>query len=384
MHMRICTQLAGFVFVCWLCVCPRAAAAEDVAPLVARIKAVGKEGAGNADAARAWKDLSRQGPGALIDILAALDDAGPVAANWLRSAVDAIAEKTLDSGKSLPAEKLEAFVRDTHHGGPGRRLAYDWLTRVDASAPERLLPGMLSDRGAELRRDAVAVVLNEAQKQLDKKDKGAARAAYQKALHFARERDQVTLAVDQLKKLGTDIDITAQFGFVTKWMIVGPFDNVGGKGFNTVFPPERGVDLKASYAGKDGKPLRWSEHATTLPLGMVDFNKIIGALHGTTAFAYTVVETPGTRPVELRAGSNNALRIYLNGKEVFFREEYHHGSRMDQHVARGILKAGRNEILVKVCQNEQTDSWAQQWSFQLRVCDDIGGAVPITVVTNKQ
>jgi hypothetical protein len=47
------------------------------------------------------------------------------------------------------------------------------------------------------------------------------------------------------------------------------------------------------------------------------------------------------------------------------------------------LKAGRNEILIKVCQNEQTDAWAQKWSFQLRVCDALGGAVPLTVVTEK-
>ena len=87
--------------------------------------------------------------------------------------------------------------------------------------------------------------------------------------------------------------------------------------------------------------------------------------------------------VEIRAGSNNAVRIYLNGKEIFFREEYHHGMQMDQHVGRAMLKAGRNEVLVKVCQNEQTDAWAQQWSFQLRICDSLGGAVPVTVLEEK-
>ena len=56
---------------------------------------------------------------------------------------------------------------------------------------------------------------------------------------------------------------------------------------------------------------------------------------------------------------------------------------MDQHVGRGVLKAGRNAILVKLCQNEQTEAWAQEWSFQLRVCDAIGGAVPVTMVTKR-
>ena len=89
------------------------------------------------------------------------------------------------------------------------------------------------------------------------------------------------------------------------------------------------------------------------------------------------------RKPEIRAGSNNAIRIFLNGKEVYGREEYHHGMQMDQHVARAVLRAGRNEILIKVCQNEQTDDWAQLWSFQLRVCDYLGAAAPVTNVTEK-
>ena len=41
---------------------------------------------------------------------------------------------------------------------------------------------------------------------------------------------------------------------VDAWDIVGPFDNGSGfAGLDTVFPPEKGVDLKATYKGKDGK-----------------------------------------------------------------------------------------------------------------------------------
>ena len=57
---------------------------------------------------------------------------------------------------------------------------------------------------------------------------------------------------------------------------------------------------------------------------------------------------------------------------------------MDQYSGRGTLKKGRNEVLVKVCQNEQTDAWAQRWDFQLRVCDELGGAVPLTLAGEKK
>ena len=351
--------------------------------MIARIKAVGREGAGNVEASAAWKELVAKGPTVLLEVLAGLDDASPAAANWLRAAVDSIADEALAAGKAIPAAKLEAFVIDTRHAGHGRRLAYEWLNRVDATAAERLLPKMLDDPGSELRREAVAVQLKTAQKLFDAQDKKGATGLYQKLLEAARDRDQVQLIAERLKKLGVEVDLATRFGFVSDWMLLGPFDNTKGVGFNNVYPPEKAVVLGTTYVGKENQKLRWFAHTTADAYGVVDINKAIGHLKGAVAYGYTVVLSPSERPVELRAGSNNAIRIFLNGKEVFFREEYHHGMRMDQHLAKGVLKAGRNEILIKVCQNEQTEEWAQRWSFQLRICDAIGGPVPVSVVKGK-
>ena len=38
-----------------------------------------------------------------------------------------------------------------------------------------------------------------------------------------------------------------------------------------------------------------------------------------------------------------------------------------------MLKKGENVIVLKVCQNNQKEEWAQDWQFQVRVCDDTGG-----------
>jgi hypothetical protein len=309
-----------------------------------------------------------------------MNEANPIAANYLRTAVDTIAERTLQARQPLPAKELEAFVLDKRNNGAARRLAYEWLVRVDPDAPNRLLPGMLDDPGRELRRDAVAVLLDTAQKLLDDGNKQADRAAFQKGLEVARDRDQVERVAERLKELGMEIDLTEHFGFITHWQIVGPFDSTGGIGFSKVYPPDTKADAKATYTGKDGKTIAWAPHTTDERLGLVDLNKVIGDLHGTVAYARTVVISPDERPVQIRAASNNAIRIYLNGQEVFSREEYHHGMRMDQHIGRGTLKAGHNEIVVKVCQNEQTESWAQQWSFQLRVTDELGARVSLSVV----
>jgi hypothetical protein len=350
----------------------------DAGPLLARLKSVKAEGGGNVEASKAWRELVALGPDALLPTLTALDDADATAANWLLTAVDAIAEHELAAGRSLPAAKLEAFVLDTKHNGPARRLAYEWLTQVDPKAPERLLPGMLQDPNAELRRDAVAAALQKAEK-LSAKD--SAIAAYRRALTAARDRDQVELIIKRLQTFGVEVDLTAHLGFVQKWQLIGPFDHTGGKGFDAVYPPEKGVDLAARYKGKKDAEVGWKEYATSDTYGNVDLNKAIGKNMGAVAYAHAVVESATEQPVELRLGSTNAVKVFLNGKPVFAHEEYHHGMNVDQYVGRGTLKAGKNEILIKVCQNEQTETWAQGWAFQLRLCDALGAAVPFKVLT---
>src|SRR5438034_10112519 len=102
---------------------PAISADKDPAPLLARIKATRGEGAGNAEAARAWQELVRLGPDALLPTLAAMDGAGVIASNWLRAATDALAEKAF-AARRLSATDLEAFVMKRKHSGAARRLAY--------------------------------------------------------------------------------------------------------------------------------------------------------------------------------------------------------------------------------------------------------------------
>jgi hypothetical protein len=42
------------------------------------------------------------------------------------------------------------------------------------------------------------------------------------------------------------------------------------------------------------------------------------------------------------------------------------------------LKAGKNILLVKCTQNEQTQDWTKEWEFQLRVTDEQGTPIVST------
>jgi len=363
--------------------------AADFDAAVRRIKAVGPEGAGAADAAAAWRELARLPAADLPRLLAALDDASPAAANWLRSAIDAVAERERAAGHPLPTAALEAFVRDTRHAGRGRRLAFELLCSTDPTARDRLLPTMLDDPGAELRYDAVDAALATA-KALPK-DSPAARSGLRKLLSAARDGTQIDEIARELEQRGDTVDLVAHFGFITRWQVAGLFDNTAGRGFAAVYPPEHGVDLAATYAGKGDSRVAWRP-AVADKAGILDLNRVFadsgraippGAKgpKAVVAYAYAEVESSADRAAEVRAASATAVKVFVNGRPVLVRETYHQSFDRDSFIAPAGLHTGRNAILVKVCQNDQSEAWAQNWMVQLRLTDGLGAAVPLTVVT---
>lgn len=356
--------------------------AADLPSSLKVIKSVTREGAGNAEAQTAWKSVVSTGGDALLPTLAAMDDANTIASNWLRSAVNAIAEKHVADGKKLPAKELETFVLDSKHGPVGRRLAYELLTEADPKAPERLLPGFLNDPSADLRRDAIAAKLPGLEKTA-KTDPKSAKAGLVELFNASRDQDQAEAITKILDTLGDKPNLTTHFGVITKWMVVGPFDSTRGQGFDKAYPPEAGVDLKATYKSKEDKDITWKAVTSTDTYGLVNLNTSLAKFKDSAAYAYTVVESDQEQQVELRFGSYCAVKIFVNGKPTYAREEYHHGERFDQYVATTTLKKGKNEILVKVCQNNQTEPWAQNWQFMFRICDKTGGAVKLNVVELK-
>jgi hypothetical protein len=236
----------------------------------------------------------------------------------------------------------------------------------------------LHDPSPELRRAAVATRIERANAALGKGDRAAAIAALREALAGACDKDQVDDIVKKLKEQGIKVDLAAHFGFVCSWQVIGPFDNAKGTKHAVVYPPEKGIDLNASYKGKGDVDCRWLPFTTEEPYGKVDFNKPIGKKKEAIAYALASVTLPAERRAEIRVGCATALKVFLNGKEVLSCAEYYHGMPdMDQFVIPVTLKTGRNEILIKLCQNEETGPWAEAWWFQARVCDATGVAVPL-------
>src|SRR5262249_19184581 len=155
-------------------------------------------------------------------------------------------------------DALEKYIKDTRHHPRSRRLAYELVQRGDSQAAQRMLPGMLDDPSAELRRDTVQQVVEDAAGLRRSGRTNDAVSRFHTALKSARDVDQVEAIAKQLKELGHQVQLPSVFGWLTTWKVVGPFDSTGGAGFERVYPPETGVDLKAEYDGQSGK-VRWQD-----------------------------------------------------------------------------------------------------------------------------
>ena len=126
------------------------------------VLAVGPEGLGNGAAGEAVKSLSAGSGADLPEILAAMDGANDYALNWLRAAIEVIAQREMAAGKRLPAAELETFLNDKKHHPRARRLAYELIGRVDAGRAHQMLPGFVNDPSPELRYEAVQRLVDRA------------------------------------------------------------------------------------------------------------------------------------------------------------------------------------------------------------------------------
>lgn len=352
-------------------------AAVSAAPLdapLAAIRTVQREGAGNEKAAAAWQVLSQADAAALPEILQGMNGANPLAENWLRAAVSTVADKAL-AAKTLPVPALQAFLMDTKNSPGPRVVAFDLIQRADPALATRITPSLLEDPSSELRRHPVGKLLEAGDEALAQGKKDAATAAYQQAMHSARDEDQIKDLAKKLKDLGQPVDLPRHFGFLMNWKLIAPFTNVERKGFDTVFPPEKEIALDAEYTGKADAKVRWQDFTSQDDYGMVDFNKPFTMLKEATGYAHTEFNAAEERDAQLRLGCKNGWKVWFNGELLFARDEYHRGAKLDQYKLPVRLKKGKNTILVKCCQNEQTETWTVEWQFQLRVCDATGTAI---------
>src|SRR5271154_6679367 len=93
----------------------RSAECDDLKSAIHKIRQVGPDGKGSAQAAEAWKVLKTAPIEQVPVLLAGMDGASPLAKNWIRAALDEMVDSAERAKDPLPTASLESFLADTGH-----------------------------------------------------------------------------------------------------------------------------------------------------------------------------------------------------------------------------------------------------------------------------
>ncbi len=137
-------------------------------------------------------------------------------------------------------------------------------------------------------------------------------------------------------------------------MVIGEFPNWNSKGFDTVYPPERGVQFGASYEGWH-QPARWRRwysraadaHVLDLQSALEPVFQWYPKFDRSVAYAYAEVTCDKRVETELLLGIQNDTRVWINGAAVFETRRQVPHDQFEQETAPVTLRQGRNTILVK-------------------------------------
>jgi hypothetical protein len=171
-------------------------------------------------------------------------------------------------------------------------------------------------------------------------------------------------------------------GFVTDWLVLGSFPNPGERPDNEGFD----IDYLKNYGGEanyvpangtevkrpDGTVVKWQQYRSEDSL--IDFFSIPHLnleLNQEDVLCYCAcwLEADADKDVEIRVGSDDGYKLWLNNKQIAVVHEYR-SAEMDQETYKVKLNKGKNLVLIKVDQDYG------EFEFMLRVVDANGKEVP--------
>ena len=127
------------------------------------------------------------------------------------------------------------------------------------------------------------------------------------------------------------------------WQHVGPFSSTGfDAAFDQTFSPELDTDVTKSF--DDGK-LRWTEQATWND-GEAHNDKLSGT--NCANYLLRIIESPQPQVLMLSLGSDDGIKVWINGREVLSKKVGRNVAAAGQETATIQLAAGRNELLMKI------------------------------------
>jgi len=142
----------------------------------------------------------------------------------------------------------------------------------------------------------------------------------------------------------------AALGFPSDCAVVGPFENLGNAGLAEPFGPEdallRGSAANVVFEGAEGD-VRWRVLTSLGHLGRIDLGGLLVRDEDAAAYVQVAAYVPAGADAALRLGSDDSVRVWLNGRLVHAFEGRREAA-FDQEAVAIRLVSGWNRLLVKL------------------------------------
>ncbi|MCC7536482.1 MAG: DUF3857 domain-containing protein [Deltaproteobacteria bacterium] len=180
--------------------------------------------------------------------------------------------------------------------------------------------------------------------------------------------------VDDARRMITEL------GYLRAWLVVGPFDDEGKRGFAREYEPERQrsspLSTSATFEGRE-RAVSWRVAPIEAPAGYVPMDAMLRPAQHVCGYAETYVRFERAQWVALWSGAGGAHKVWWNGDLVTTDPRYRSPDpdRMASVVA---ARSGWNRVLVKTCVEEGS------WGFFVRLTDGSGRPVSFSVEANPE
>ena len=156
--------------------------------------------------------------------------------------------------------------------------------------------------------------------------------------------------------------------FMKKWLLLGPIPAADGEPNWVEYRPAFDVEHLESFVQFDpsiqiGDKAVWTPYQSYT--GIVDIHRVWPqGWKGqyTVAYAWAQVEMPEDTTAVLGLGSDDAVRVWLNG-QVVHEEWAHHMTFPDYHRVKVNFKKGSNQLVIRV------HNWRGRWGFCCRLLE---------------
>ncbi len=178
----------------------------------------------------------------------------------------------------------------------------------------------------------------------------------------------------------SDVPEYREGAFIKDWLLLGPLPNCPGcstinyshgkncDGFFTDYLDKTGGEPNANPGNdqeikiNDTLTLSWSEYHSQTDL--VRLTGIMNPKDLVIAYGFSSIYSPRAKKAILSVGSNDGVKVYLNGEKVHeYHPEHGRGLKKDSDFVPVSLKKGVNKLLVKV------DQGTGDWGFAVRFLD---------------